>query len=266
LNPRTWFIIARKEIVDHARDRRSLLSSMLYVGMGPIVVLMLSFSNRSGGDDGPAALLGMTAVFALVAAFAGGMNVAMDAVAGERERRSLVALLVNPVRRADVVVGKWMAISAFGLAGVALNLAAFGAVLSGMPGALPAVSTAAHVALWLGLALALAPLALLAAAVELLISAVCRTTKEAHTYLSLLVFVPMMMGLFQVFFPAWSSAWQQVVPILGHQMRLVRGLTGAAGSVPDALALVTATLLLTIVALAGTSALLRRDNVVLADR
>jgi hypothetical protein len=36
--------------------------------------------------------------------------------------------------------------------------------------------------------------------------------------------------------------------------------------VPDALALVTATLLLTIVALAGTSALLRRDNVVLADR
>jgi hypothetical protein len=73
-------------------------------------------------------------------------------------------------------------------------------------------------------------------------------------------------SLFQVFFPAWSSAWQQVVPILGHQMRLVRGLTGAAGSVPDALALVTATLLLTIVALAGTSALLRRDNVVLADR
>src|ERR1039458_3641612 len=51
----------------------------------------------------------MMSVFTLVAAFVGGMNVAMDTVAGERERQSLLPLLMNRVRRREIVVGKWRA-------------------------------------------------------------------------------------------------------------------------------------------------------------
>jgi ABC-type Na+ efflux pump permease subunit len=53
------------------------------------------------------------------------MNVAMDTVAGERERRSLLPLLLNPVSRRSVVLGKWLAVSFFALAGLIVNVLGF---------------------------------------------------------------------------------------------------------------------------------------------
>ena len=97
-------------------------------------------------------------VFALVAAFVGGMNVAIDSIAGERERRSLLPLLMNPLLRRDVIIGKWMAISVFAIAGLALNLAGFALVLK------------LSLAQALIASLTLIPLAGFAAALELLIS------------------------------------------------------------------------------------------------
>jgi hypothetical protein len=40
---------------------------------------------------------------------------AIDATAGEKERGTLEVLLVTPVRRAEVVVGKFLAVVLFGL-------------------------------------------------------------------------------------------------------------------------------------------------------
>src|ERR1039458_2267716 len=65
---------------------------------------MVSMAARVDG-----VLIGMMSVFTLVAAFVGGMNVAMDTVAGERERQSLLPLLMNRVRRREIVLGKWLA-------------------------------------------------------------------------------------------------------------------------------------------------------------
>jgi sodium transport system permease protein len=64
----------------------------------------------------------MLSVFTLVAAFSGGMNIAIDTIAGERERRSLIPLLLNPVPRADIALGKWLAAGLFALAGLLINL------------------------------------------------------------------------------------------------------------------------------------------------
>ena len=113
-------IVARKEIRDHLRDTRSLVSSAFYALMGPLVVGMVSIAVR--GEKSSAVLLSMASVFVLVATFVGGMNIAMDSIAGERERRSLLPLLMNPLLRRDVVLGKWLAISSFALTGVMLNL------------------------------------------------------------------------------------------------------------------------------------------------
>lgn len=69
-----------------------------------------------------ARLFGMLPLFLIVAAFVGGLNVAIEATAGERERRSLEPLLVNPVSRAAVTVGKWLATCVFGLVAAVLTL------------------------------------------------------------------------------------------------------------------------------------------------
>ncbi len=94
-------VIAQKEIVDHAREVRSVLASVMHLLIGPALVLMVSFSEAARSNaKGASVLAGMMSFFTLVAVFVGGMNVAMDVVAGERERRSLLPLLLNQVREA----------------------------------------------------------------------------------------------------------------------------------------------------------------------
>ncbi len=96
-------VVARKEITDSLRDARSVISSLLFALMGPLVVGLVSLAPGVKGSSG-SPLVGLMSVFTLVAAFAGGMNVAMDTVAGERERQSLLPLLLNAVHRRSVVV------------------------------------------------------------------------------------------------------------------------------------------------------------------
>ena len=200
-------VIARKELRDALRDSRSLVSSLFYSLMGPVTMLAVAAAVPKGSP----ALAAMASVFVMVSAFSGGMSVAIDTVAGERERCSLLPLLLNPVLRADVVLGKWLAVCAFSSAGLAINVAAFALVLPGA-GMLPQVPL-------------LLPLCLLAAAVEVLISTWCRTVKEAHTYLSFLVFLPMMAGMLGVFFRQGVEAWGWLIPVLGQQFELSGRLT-----------------------------------------
>ena len=246
--------IARKEIRDHLRDLRSLSSTALYALMGPAVVMLVAFAPAAAGSRGPTLLLSMSSVFALVAAFGGGMNVALDATAGERERRSLVPLLLNPVSSLDLVIGKWLATSVFGLGSVALNLAGFVAVLSWSAFG-PLHASAASLAIWV--VLGLAPLALLGSAVQLAVAANSRSAKEAHSWLSMLVFLPMLIGMFIVFFPGWMGDWWMITPIVGQQLLIARGLDGSPSLLP-AVVLATATLVAAVPALLAARGVLNR--------
>lgn len=240
-------IVARKEIRDHLRDTRSLVSSAFYALMGPLVVGMVSIAVR--GEKSSAVLLSMASVFALVATFVGGMNVAMDSIAGERERRSLLPLLMNPILRRDVVLGKWLAISCFALAGVAINLLGF------------AIVVGFSFTLLIAVTLALIPLVLFAAAVELLISTWCRNIKEAHTYLSLIVFLPMGIGMFLVFFPHMATRWLWL-PVGGQQLLIDLLTKGTRVPILSSLALSLITAASAAALLLAAAKLLHRDEFV----
>jgi sodium transport system permease protein len=248
-------IVARKEIVDHWRDRRSLMSGALYTLMGPLVVAVVSFSVQAGGK--PALLISMMSVFALVSAFTGGMAVAMDITAGERERRSLVPLLSTPISTRDVVLGKWLAACTFGLGALGINVAGVAVVMTlRAPG--PLVTNGMSIASWF--ILGLAPLACFAAALELLTSAACRTVKEAHTWLTFMVFVPMLVGMFLVFYPVSGNRWL-AFPVVGQQLVMERALGGAPVSLVQNLILALVTMTAAIPALAGAARVLRRDDI-----
>ncbi|MGC9949471.1 MAG: ABC transporter permease subunit [Bryobacteraceae bacterium] len=244
LNP--VLVVARKETIDSLRDTRSIVSSLMYALMGPAVVFMVSMAVRVDG-----VLIGMMSVFTLVAAFAGGMNVAMDTIAGERERRSLLPLLMNPVRRRDILMGKWLAVSLFSMAGLVLNLAGFAIVFARAGTHLPLLAVVAGIL----------PLALLAAAIQLLISTICRAVKEAQTYLSMLVFLPMGLGLFQVFFPA-ARGWFAFLPVMGQQWQLERWMKGGAAAFGPAATLGCFTAALALLVLEVAANRLHRDEIV----
>jgi sodium transport system permease protein len=247
---RQTLVITRKEILDHLREVRSLWASLMHLLMGPVVVSLVLFSMKNTAHSKVVPVISsMAAIFLSVSTFTGGMNVSMDMLAGERERRSLLPLLLNPVSRTSVILGKWLAISMFAACGAILTFGAFAVAFTtaGIP--LP------H--FW-RVALALLPLAALAAALQLTISTFCRTVKEAQTYLSLLIFVPMGIAMFTVFIVPNPSPWMLCIPIIGQQVLL----TGATH-----LPIVTPTLTLvtvwfTALALQYSASLLGRDEIV----
>ena len=243
-------VIARKEIVDSLRDVRALFSSLVYALMGPVVVGLISLSIHAD-----AVLIGMMSVFTLVSAFVGGMNVAMDTVAGERERRSLLPLLLNPVPRRDILMGKWLAISAFSITGVGINLLGFGVVLR----------TAAVWPRLLWACAGLIPLALLAAALQLLVSTVCRGVKEAQTYLSMLVFLPMGLGMFLVFFPQAAHGWGVFLPVAGQHLQLEALVRGGSLAGTQALALASFTASCAWLVLILAAGRFERDEIIYGD-
>jgi sodium transport system permease protein len=248
-------VVAAKEIRDHARDLRSLLSSALMALMGPGVVLLVSLSDRAPGQDGARVVLGMLSVFALVSSFAGAIDIAMDSTAGERERRSLLPLLLNPVHRSEVIVGKWLAVTAFALAALVLNSLGTLVVLA-WAGADVLASRAQQIVVWI--VLGLVPLTAFGAAVNLLVAVMCRTTKEAHTALRFLAFVPMLVGMFLVFFPSWTGRAWFLLPIVGQQTLI--GLREPSGLVAPGVILALVTLAAAILPLVAARRVLNRDD------
>jgi sodium transport system permease protein len=245
LNP--VLTVAHKELLDGWRDRRAIISAALYSLMGPGVVSMVSLGVHDIHDS-QSVLVAMMSVFTLVAAFVGGMNVAMDCIAGERERRSLIPLLMHPVARLDLLLGKWLAVAIFSAGGLAINLLGFAPLFGRVPS--PA------------LALCLIPLSLLAAALEIWISTLCRGVKEAHTYLSMLVFLPMMVGMFMVFSPVAGHGWWKFLPVAGQQMLIDAGMRGAHMDLLAMLFLSFGTVTLAGVALLAAADRLEQDDVV----
>jgi sodium transport system permease protein len=250
-------IIACKEIVDGLRDVRSVISSVLFAVMGPLVVGLVSLAPEIKGSSG-SPLVGLMSVFTLVAAFAGGMNVAMDMVAGERERRSLLPLLLNPVHRRNIVLGKWLAVSFFSIIGLGINLLGFWVVFqtSGMH-----MNTAWPRCL-LAIVLGIFPLPLLAASLQLLLSTACRALKEAQTYLSMIVFLPMGVGMFLVFFPAARRDWLSFLPLAGQQLHLQRLMDGRGVPLLQSVALGSLTLALAVLVVLVSSNRFQRDEII----
>ena len=258
-------VIARKELVDHFRDSRSVASSALQALMGPAIILLVLLARGQSASAAPSGQPWpiMAAVFSLMATFTGAMAVSTDMIAGERERRSLLPLLVNARSRGHVIVGKWLAASMFAAGGLLISALAFGAVflMWQMPLA-PAVSL-------LSMGPALFALALFATALEILVSTLCRNTKEANTYLSMLVFGTMAVAMWLAFRPHAAESWWQVVPLVGHQRLLEIGFVGGGSTFVHAVVvavqsalLTTITVALTVLVLIATCRLFRRDEAV----
>jgi sodium transport system permease protein len=252
------WIVARKELVDHQRDGRALVSATLYTLMGPLVVGLVVFAIGSGGSGAGARIFPvMASVFALVAAFSGSMSMAIDLIAGERERRSLLPLLMNSVSRSEIVLGKWFAASVFAVAGLFVNLLAFSAVL-----ALASPATGGASAVLLLMIPALVMLALAAAALQILVSTMCRSIKEANTYLSMLIFAVMALGMWLAFRPQSAEDWWFLAPVAGQQVLLQLGFANAEVPVLASLVLAATTAAGTVLALVYAGKLMRRDAVV----
>jgi sodium transport system permease protein len=204
----------------------------------------------------------MLPMFLIMVAFVGGMNVAIDTTAGERERQSLEPLLVNPVSRGALTTGKWIATCLFGLVATVLTLLMFLLMMRFVPLEDLGVQLSLGARQLLLMSIAVAPLALLASALQMFVATFARSFKEAQTYVSLLIFVPIIPSTVLQFYPLQSAGWMMLIPALSHHLLLVDVMGGEPIAALSLVTSVVATTLLAILFLSLTSWMLRQEKIV----
>ena len=137
-----------------------------------------------------ALLLGMLTYFLLFATLMGGMYLAIDTTAGERERKSLEPLLTLPVRRETLLAGKVLATFIFMLLSLALTLTSFSIAVRFMPLNELGMSSGFNLLTAAGAFALLLPFAVLGALLMTLVASFTKSYKEAQSYLGLLLIVP----------------------------------------------------------------------------
>jgi sodium transport system permease protein len=160
----------------------------------------------------------MLPYFLILMAFLGGAYLVIDVTAGERERQSLEPLLATPAAREAIMSGKIAAACAFGMLSLVLTLAGFKIGFQLMP---PGGMQLDVSMLAIGkLLLVLAPMVLIGAVLLTLISATVKSVKEAQSYMSVLMLLPIIPSVVLMMNPVRTQLWMYTVPFLGQNQMI----------------------------------------------
>ena len=189
-------------------------------GVDPRLVdaLALESVDVSTPQSQGARILAIAPYLIIVSMFVGGMYLAIDSTAGERERGSLEPLLINPLSRLDLVMGKVTAVLLFTAVALLETLIGFSIVLNYVPleryiGV--QMSLPPHA---LGLILLVSlPLMIFVVALQMMIASYTKSFKEAQNYISLMLLIPALPALIMSVLPVDETLWLVAIPTVGQQ-------------------------------------------------
>ncbi len=172
------------------------------------------------------AALGIMSYLVIFAMLAGGMYLAIDATAGERERGSLESLLTTPVKRTHIIYGKIAATCAYMLASLTLTVVACGIAVRfvrledfGMTANLGPATVLAVIGV-------VAPMVLLGAALMTVVASFTRSYREAQSYLGFVIMVPTLPLAFVNLLGLQPTLPLMAVPSLGQHFLMTSLLRG----------------------------------------
>lgn len=193
--------------------------------------------------------------------FTSSIGLSVDMMAGEREKHSLEPLLLNPVPRETILLGKWLAAVLCTAVVLVLTSVAIFFIVPTLPLEKLGLQYQVTVADLLQTTLVAIPLICLATVIQLLVSIFAKSFKEAQSYISLLVMVPMILAYY-VLFTDLDRAWQSWVPILGS-LTLMEGIfMGESASAQRWLAATGVSLLLALAIGAVLVKQLKREKII----
>ncbi|NQV83717.1 MAG: ABC transporter permease [Rhodospirillales bacterium] len=196
--------------------------------------------------------------------FMGGVYLAMDTTSGERERGSLEPLLVNPVARWGIMLGKYLAALLYTAVGVLVQLVAFGVIFQTIGGDF-AFAKIFNIAAVVGIFMVTLPLMMVAVGVQFIIATVTRSFKEAQTYLGLLPLVPAIPGMVMVFAPVQAREWMMTIPIFSQTLILSRMVQGEALVWSDTLISMSTSIAAAALLIAFTAKLYGREKLIFGN-
>lgn len=244
--------------------RETTVLRLMLRGVDPSVIRPVNISRIDVATEQARAqtILNMIPMFVIMAAFMSGVGIAVDATAGERERKSLEPLLVNPVVRSQLIIGKWLAAAVFSILGLIIVMVLNMFALSRIPLEVLGVSFNIGPKEIFGILLVTVPLALFATALQIFIGIFARSFKDAQVYIGLISMLPMLPFFYNIFNTNSRELWMSLVPMLGQNMLLADVVSGRTPAMIDFVLAGICLLVCSALFVGFASHLLKRDGIV----
>ena len=235
-------------------------------GVSPAAVTALEVQDVevSTAQQRAAQILTFIPMFIIMAGFVGGMQIATDSTAGERERGSLEPLLVNPAPRLVFVGGKWLAAALAAIVSTILT----SVLCANLPRFLPLEDMGIrfrmgpeHIG---GIVAAVLPMCLFSSALQSAVATLARSFKEAQSYMGILILLPMIPGVMGALYPLGNAPWMYAMPMLGPYVLLTNVLGGRSPGVAAFLTSGAVSLLAAAVLVQITATLFRSERIIFA--
>ena len=193
---------------------------LLLRGIDPAVGMPLALHDRDQSTEQARAamVLAMLPYMLILAAFIGGMYLAIDTTSGERERRSLEPLFLSPAGRGEILAGKVLATTTYASASLTMAVLALAICVSLVPTEDLGMSLAIPAPALLRVLVATLPIALFAAVAQTLVASFARSFREAQTYVQFLMFVPMVPTFVLIVNPIPAELWMTWVPLFSQSL------------------------------------------------
>jgi sodium transport system permease protein len=195
---------------------------LLSRGVSPVAnqAVRLDYKDLATPESRIGQALAFLPYLLILTGFLGGAALVIDATAGERERQSLEPLLATPAARGLIMSGKITAAASFGLLGLLLTLLSFKFSFMLAP------SLGIKLSLdWLQVAqllLVLVPIVLIGTCLLTAIAAGSKSVKEAQSYMSILMMLPILPTIILMVNPMKNQLWQFAVPFLAQNQMILK--------------------------------------------
>ncbi|MFC1519490.1 ABC transporter permease [Pseudomonadota bacterium] len=231
-------------------------------GINPAVVqpVKVVVEDQATPDSKGGFILGIAIFTMIYSVFISGMNLAIDTSAGERERNSLALLLSHPISTRQLVLGKIIAVTCFALLGLLLILIISKFAYTFVPWQELGFSVNISPD-FMGLMLFIGiPLAIMAATLQLFVSFMAKSFKEAQSYLTMVLFVPLALSMAASYNIAPDVL--EWLPVSGQQQALMAFIKGREVPMLQLLVSSAATIVISIALALGLERLLKSEKVV----
>lgn len=231
-------------------------------GINPKIMnsLNVKMQDQATTESKGGQLIAMIILVMLLSVFVSGMNLAIDTSAGERERNSLALLLSHPISLRQLVLSKVCAVSIFGMLGLFLVLLVSKFVYPFVPWQELGFNVDININFMMAAFIAGAFVAFLAASMQLFVSFMAKSFKEAQTYITFVMFVPMMLSYAVTFDLATDELrW---APVTGQLQALIDVMKGKEIPLLQLAVSCLSTLLISIALVLGMERLLKSEKIV----
>ncbi|MEG0903073.1 MAG: ABC transporter permease [Lachnospiraceae bacterium] len=180
--------------------------------------MMIQDSDKASGK-----MLGMMLpYFITLLLFAGAMGIGTDMIAGEKERGTMSSLLVSPIKRSSIVLGKVCSLMAISGISSLIYIAAMGIfmplTMKSMTGGGAKLQLSLSVTQIVMFGVLLLLLAFLYSTIIVLVSVFAKTVKEASSYIMPVYMAVLVVGMMTMFSTGKMPIYTYLIPIYNSSM------------------------------------------------